>query len=71
MSLTTVYEDARLLVRKNPTGELFVTPKEDERAELRIGPSNKGLILTSQSGSFIPASLHGLSAIQVQGGWPH
>jgi hypothetical protein len=64
-----IFEDIRLIVETNGSGEIFVTNKDDKLSQIRIGPEGAGRLLVTASftGQLVPWSINGLSAILVKG----
>ncbi len=65
-----IYKDAKIVVYTNDSGEIFVQPKKNQDATIRIGPNGNGLIITAHDGTLVPWAENGLSAIQVEAGRP-
>ncbi len=65
-SLPTVYEDSRVRVFHNCSGEIFVENKETG-INIRISQDNKSLVVTTHDGFMTPWSVNGLSAFVVRG----
>lgn len=65
--IKTIYEDSYITVRKNPSGEIFITNNKDKDAEIRIGPDGTGLIATTSRGRMSPWMVNGLQAFSVRG----
>ncbi len=68
--MKTVFDDGRLLVRTNDSGEVFVSSKEcsgkkGPQPELRIGIGARGLSITAMSCNWEPTSFNGLGGFSV------
>ena len=66
--IETVYEDGKVRINKNPSGEIFVANKQDGDVALRIGTSRGRMKVTCYDGVFIPSSMNGLPGFVVQKG---
>jgi hypothetical protein len=62
-----LFEDDWLVVETNGCGDVFVRPKRDPRAEVRICPDQLGLVLTAHYGQLIASATNGLPAVLVRG----
>lgn len=62
-----LFEDQDLRVYKNPSGEIFVENKGNEKCTIRIGGGRDGLRVTAHDGTFTPWAINGLPAFIVRG----
>ena len=62
-----LFQDGRLQVYKNPSGEIFVEDMRDKGVEIRISLGQDGLTVTSQTGALTPWATNGLPAFLVRG----
>ncbi len=61
----SLYEDGRIRVFTNGSGEIFVQDKAEYGETMRISPAYRGLIVTCQGGLMTPTSKNGLDAFRV------
>jgi hypothetical protein len=70
-----LYETTEIEVRRNSSGEIFVSPKSAEWRQgglnweygptIRISPKRRNLVVTSQNAIYTPTSINGLPGFIV------
>ncbi len=60
-----LYKDERLIVYKNPLGEIFIESNYPHSVGLHIQGSINGLIVTASKGTLTPTSVSGQDAFRV------
>lgn len=70
-----LFETTEIEVRKNSSGEIFVSPKSAEWTQsglnweygptIRISPNRRNLVITSQNSIYTPISVNGLPGFSI------
>lgn len=63
--IPTIFESPKIIVRHNPSGEIFVASKQT-KAEVRISPDRYSMRITVQNARLTPTAHNGLSGFIVE-----
>ena len=62
-----LYEDHHVRVYKNPSSEIFVENKGNEKSTIRVSTDRDGFSVTAHNGVLTPWAVNGLPAFLVRG----